>query len=170
MVRVRIFLWLSFLIVSHDLSSQQLLILRHEKVLKRLRIGDTFSYKKNDDKIVSNERIVGITDTTLVTQNDTISFYNIGKINIGERPEKNFRLRSSAFKLITFGLLVPIGDFITVSAVQNRDYDFNRGVGLSCGSVVLTGVVLAVATRPWIKLNRKNKLRVVTYGSLFYEP
>jgi hypothetical protein len=170
MVRARIFLWLSFLLVSHDLLSQQLLILRREKVLKRFKIGDTFSCKKNRREMVSNERIVGITDTTLLTQNDTISFYKIAKINIGERQEKNFRLRSSAVKLITFGLLVPLGDFITVSVVQNKDYEFNRGVGLSCGAVVLTGVILVVATRPWIKLNRRNKLSVVTYGSLFYEP
>jgi hypothetical protein len=162
-------LLLLFCVSTTLLPAQQLVVLSRDHVVLRLRVGDLFQFQLKEQRRFQKDRIVELTESEIITTNDTLSHLAFQKFKVAHKAEKSFQLRSSADKIIIAGILLPIGEYITITAVQDLEYEPNPGVLLTSGALITTGLLLKVISRPIIRINRNQRIRVVNYGSVFYQ-
>ena len=158
----------SFLVLRSGYG-QQLIVVRKNSVVARYHIGQKITFAVRDNKGLRNDFVVGLNDSSIITRSDTILLLAISKLKLRHKAEKNFQVTSSAHKLIAMGILLPIAEYITITAVQNLDYAFNPAVGIVSAALVTTGVLMLIAARPVLNINRKNRIRVVDFGSPLYK-
>lgn len=167
-IKVFVLLCLFLLLACPHLIAQQLVVLSKEKVKARFNAGDKVQYTLRQTRGKKTDTIISITDFSLQMQHDTVVIADILTIGMNQFTHGQQKLRSAGVKLITAGVLLSLGDFITVTVVQDSEYTINKGVALVSAGLLLTGTAMMVLVKKEIRINRKNRLLVVEYGSPFY--
>ncbi|HYG19104.1 MAG TPA: hypothetical protein VD816_09240 [Ohtaekwangia sp.] len=149
-------------------SQRQVLVMKHERVIKRYNTGDPFSYSIGSPKNFQRDRIVGITDSTIITRSDTISSHTIKFIHPGEM--EGVTLRRIGLFAIAAGIVLPLADWINVSVVQDESYSFDRGVGITSAALITGGAAILIFKKPYIRIRRMKRVMIVDRDSPLYEP
>ncbi|RAV97785.1 hypothetical protein [Pseudochryseolinea flava] len=158
---------LSLFVCITCFAQQQVVIIRKQNVVKRFEPGDLIRYSLSDRKQFRLERIVELTDTTIITNNDTVPYYKIMLVDIGA--QRKITIREIGFNAILAGLLLPLADMINVGIVQDEKYEFSRGVGITSATLITVGALMYILDRPYFKLGHRNRIRIVDRDSpLFF--
>jgi hypothetical protein len=146
---------------------QQVVVTHKQRVVQRFETGDLIRYSLGSRKQFKQERIVELTDTTIITNMDTIVYYQVQLV--GVEAQQKITLREIGFKAMAAGLLLPIVDMINISAVQDEKYEFTSGIGLASATLFTAGALLYILDKPYLKLGYRNKLKIVDRDSpLFF--
>ena len=148
-------------------AQDQLVVIRKQNVVKRFEIGDLIRYSLSDHKHFRQERVIELTDTTIITDNDTVAYYKVMLVDIG--PQRKITIREIGFNVMAAGILLPIADLINVGVVQDEEYDFSSGIVLTAATLFTTGAIMYILDKPYFKLGHRNKLRIINRDSpLFF--
>lgn len=169
MVYVRCIIGLSMMLVFYSSKAQQLLVLKKEKVKAAFAVDDEIRYTTVRDNSTRNDKIVYLSDTVLITRGDTLRLHHLNKVYFSNSKTNGSKVTSAAIKLIAAGVLLSLGDFITVTAVQDNEYTMNKGVTVVSSSLIVAGAGLLIFKKPYIRIGKNNRLRVVNKTSPFYQ-
>jgi hypothetical protein len=163
MQSIKVILFSLFLSFSWSfVFSQQLVLVKKNKVRGRFNANDEIRYSLARRGSLQSETIRSINDTSFITSTDTVLLSNIKRVD--GRTTYDFT-RSLGIKMMTAGFLLHLGDYLTVTLVQSEDYTFNPGVTITSSAMVITGFLLQWLRKPYIVLSRNSALLSVSRDS-----
>jgi hypothetical protein len=152
-------------------AQKQVVVMKKDRVIQRYNPGDFIRYSTGKPKNFKYDQIVELTDTTIITRNDTIPYYKVKLIDTQGELQSGITLRKIGYFSIAAGVILPLADLINVELVQNQEssYSLDRGVGITSATLITTGAALLLITRPYMKLQFKNRLKIVRHDSPLYK-
>jgi hypothetical protein len=152
-------------------AQKQVVVMKKDRVIQRYNPGDFIRYSTGKPKNFKYDQIVELTDTTIITRNDTIPYYKVKLIDTQGELQSGITLRKIGYFSIADGVILPLADLINVELVQNQEssYSLDRGVGITSATLITTGAALLLITRPYMKLQFKNRLKIVRHDSPLYK-
>ncbi|HEY3402563.1 MAG TPA: hypothetical protein VGK59_04190 [Ohtaekwangia sp.] len=154
------------LISISTFAQRQVVVMRKARIVDRYNVGDPIRYSTSTPKKFVRDRIVELTDTTIITRKDTILFYHIKLI---EYKPTGLTVDKFGNDCIGAGIALFLGDLINVTVVQDQSYDFNRGVSIAAASMVATGIILRILGKDYMKIRMNNRLMIVDHTSPLYK-
>lgn len=156
--------WLAVLVVAIQVqvsvSAQQLVVVRRDKVRLRFSAGEPIYYSIAGRKGVRKDVIMGFVQDKVILYRDTVHLLQLRKIG---NPSHISRYQDRGAKVLTAGILLALGDFVNVTLVQHGDYRPDAGVTIVSAGLITTGIIL-LKSKPVIKINRRNRLAVLSEG------
>jgi hypothetical protein len=152
-------------------AQKQVVVMKKDRVIQRYNPGDFIRYSTGKPKNFKYDQIVELTDTTIITRNDTIPYYKVKLIDTQGELQSGITLRKIGYFSIAAGVILPLADLINVELVQNQEssYSLDRGVGITSATLITAGAALLLITRPYMKLQFKNRLKIVRHDSPLYK-
>jgi hypothetical protein len=141
-------------------SQPQLVLIKRENVLKRYYPGDDIVFRLKGSKAIRRSYVNNLTDTAVITHQDTIAFHQIDEV---------YHTRSRFYNTIGLFLVAGGAGYFVIDQINNS-FDFDRGVISFSAPTVAVGLPLALLRPKWQPLNRKVRLRTVKKGSPFFRP
>lgn len=147
--------------VQNYVSAQQLIVITRDRVRLRFSQGDQLYYATTRNSKVRQDAIAGFLPDRIVLRSnqDTIPLAQIRKLGSLAQHEVN-RFQDPGFKILIAGVLLGVGDFINVSAVQDKEYRIDPGV-IAVSSALITAGVILLTRKPVVKVNRRNRVLIV---------
>lgn len=148
----------------HATAQKQLVLLKKEEVILRLRPGDEFIYKLKGSKTTKTSYVNNLFDDAVLAHNDTIPFHTIERIYF----------RQSKFYNTIGGVLVVGGaglfliDQINVVIVNGDSPSLDNRVSTISIASIAAGLPLMMIRKKSQKLNHKYRLLTAERGSIFY--
>jgi hypothetical protein len=157
--------FLLFFFYFPALSQKQLVLLRKENVLLRLYPGDDIVLRLKDGKTIIRSYVNNLSDTAVVTHNDTIPFHHIERLYF---PQTKFYNRIG-YGLVVGGVGYFLIDQLNVVLVSHESPRLNDKVTNVSISALAVGLPLMLIKKKSQKLGYKYRLMMVKRGSLFYK-
>lgn len=112
--------------------------------------GQQIEYQLVGHKSFNRSTITNILDSSIVTNNDTISFSVINTINVKNKREAGI-VSAAGPVLISAGVVLLAIDAINRGLVQEGGYTWDSGIGATSAILVTTGALIMV-----LKKNKKS--------------
>ncbi|HLT79760.1 MAG TPA: hypothetical protein VKZ86_01950 [Cyclobacteriaceae bacterium] len=145
-------------------AQNQLLLLKNQDVLLRLRAGDNFAFRVKGSKEVRRTYINALSDTAVVTQRDTVPFRIIDRVY--------FRSETFVHRLGLFLMIGGIGYFavdqLNTVVVHGEDARLDRDVTTASLVMLAAGVPMRYIGRNSRKVRGRVRLLMATPESPFY--
>jgi hypothetical protein len=159
------FFLLMCLCCAFDVRAQnQLLLLKNQDVLLRLRAGDEFAFRVKGSKDVRRTYINALSDTAVVTHRDTVPFRIIDRVY--------FRSETFVHRLGLFLMIGGIGYFaidqLNNVVVHGEDARLDESVTTTSLAMVAAGVPMRYIGRNSRKVRGRIRLHMATPESPFY--
>lgn len=132
----------------------------------RLYPGDEFIFKLKGSETVHTSYVNNLSDTSVVTHRDTISFHSIERLYFRRDTFAN-RLGK---KLVAAGVVFMLFDQLNVVVMQGAEPRLDNGVVSVSSIFVVAGLPMALIKKKSQKLSYKYKLLTAKKGSYFYKP
>jgi hypothetical protein len=150
--------------ISSLQAQEQLILLKRESVVVRFTEGEYLRCKlKNKEK--REGKILELTETQIITSNDTLSMSSIESLNVKGKRKVNVT-RGIGGLLFIGGLGYFAIDQINRLIVDGADDFDEKGVMISL-SVAATGAAILFIKRPYKKVYG-HTLKTIDYTSRFY--
>jgi hypothetical protein len=146
-------------------AQKQLILLKGEQVILRLKPGDEFIYKLKNNKRVYIEYVNNLFDAAVLVHRDTIPFHKIERIYF--RQTKFYNTIGGA--LVVGGSALFLIDQFNVVVVQGESPSLDAWVSTVSLSAVALGLPMMLIKKKSQKLTYKYRLMTVKKGSIFYE-
>lgn len=154
------------ILVSQEAVGQvQLLLLKRGEIILRLDPGDTFMYRQKGSEDIHKSYVNNLSDTSVTTGNDVVSFRSIDRIYFSRKQFYN----DAGEKFTAAGLLLFAADQINNSLIQGNDFTLDRGVSITSISLVVVGLPMALIRKKSHVINYKYRLMTVRKGSALYK-
>lgn len=159
----------SFLSI-HFLSSgqSQIVVLNHEKVLVRFRVGDDITYKLKGASGYETSFVADILEFSFVTFNDTISFTSVERVSVKNMPLPHGQALLSKF-LITAGIAYFTIDQFNNIVVHGQPADLDPTVWKPSLAMVAGGLALKFIRKKSQRIRYPGRMMTVERGSKFYK-
>lgn len=151
------------LVVMPAVAQKQLVLLKGEKVLLRLYIGDEILYKVKGSDSRKRSYVSNVYDTAVLAHTEVVPFHSIERIYFEQR---NFRN-------VIGGLLVIGGagyflvDQLNVSVIQG-DPSLNQDVTKASVAMVAVGLPMMLIRKKSQRIGGRYRLLLAEEGSPFY--
>lgn len=132
----------------------------------RLYPGDEIILKLRGSKKLKKSYVNNLFANEVVTHRDTIPFHKIEKIYF----HHHSRLNVIGTALVFGGITLLVIDQINHSVVQGNDWSVDSGFTTTTLGVVAVGLPMMLLKKKSEKINYRNRLMVVSKGSIFYKP
>jgi hypothetical protein len=146
-------------------AQKQLILLRNERVLLRLRPGDEFIFRLKNSKTIRRTYINNVFETSVVTHRDTVAFHNIDRVYFGQ---SKFYNRLGAAMVVGGGALFLI-DQLNMVVVQGNEPSLDHGISTVSAAAVVIGLPMALIHKKSQRLNYKYRLLMAKKGSVFFQ-
>jgi bifunctional N-acetylglucosamine-1-phosphate-uridyltransferase/glucosamine-1-phosphate-acetyltransferase GlmU-like protein len=150
--------FLIVLIIDQPMAQQRLIVASREKIKAEFYLGDEIRIATKQNSRFRSYQITGFIEHAVLLNSDTIYIHDIIRIALHEK--KSNRLRAAGIKVLTAAFVLPLGDFITVTVVQNQDYEVHRGVAIVSAGLFIGGMVM-ILVKPQVRINRKNRMMLI---------
>lgn len=145
-------------------AQSQLLLLRNERVLLRLNLGDDFVYKLKDGKEIKRSYVSNLSETAVYTHSDTVPFHTIDRIYFRH---STFMNRSGS-RIFIGGILLFAIDQAN-ELLQGHKLNTDSGVSIASLSLMGAGLPMMLIRKKSQRLGYRHKLIMVEKGSLLYK-
>ena len=145
---------------------KQLVLLKKEKVLLRLYPGDELVYRLKGSKTVVTTYVNNLSDTSVVTHRDTVSFHRIDRIYFAQHKFHN----TVGTALVVFGGGLFLIDQVNEVLVNKESPSLDDGVTAISLSSLVVGIPMMILKKKSQKLRYPARLMMVDKGSGFYRP
>jgi hypothetical protein len=145
-------------------AQRQLLLIKNDLVVKRFQQGDDFVYKLKNGKKTQNEFIIALTDSTIITNYDTLGVHQIDRVYFAKGSLMN----------VFGGFLTAIGggifliDLVNVTLVQQQQFSMDDNVNRISLTSLAIGLPMLLITKKSHKVGYRQRLRIIDRQSLFY--
>ncbi len=147
------------------MAQKQLVLLKGEKVLLRLNIGDEILFKVKGSDTRRRSYVSNVYDTAVLAHTEVVPFHSIERIYFDQR---NFRN--------VFGGLLVIGgagyflvDQLNVSVIQG-DPSLNQDVTKASIAMVAVGLPMMLIHKKSQRIGGRYRLILAEEGSPFFKP
>ena len=158
-----------FLLCSTSLlpafAQKQLILLKGENVVLRLKPGDEFIYKLKNSKQIHTEYVNNLFDAAVMVHRDTVPFHQIDRIYF---PQEKFYNKIGGAMVVGGSALFLIDQFNTV-VVQGESPSLDAWVSTVSLSGIVVGLPMMLIKKKSQKVNYKYHLMTVKKGSIFYK-
>lgn len=145
-------------------AQKQLIILKRNEVVQRFIPGDDFVYKKEDDRRIYVSYVNNLSDTAIVTHNDTVPYHRIERVYF----EQKMFLNTLGKLLMIGGVGYFLVDQINNVFVYGNGFRLDRDVNRVTVIGVSAGVPLFFIRKKSVKIGYKYRLVMVKEGSVLY--
>lgn len=145
-------------------GQKQLVLLKNERVLLRLKPGDELVYKLKGSKAIRISYINNLSDTYVLAHRDTVPFNKIDKIYF--RQEKFYNKLGAA--LVVGGAALFLIDQVNIIIVNGQSPSLDSWVSSVSATSVAVGLPMMLIKKKSQKINYKYRLLTVKKGSPFY--
>jgi hypothetical protein len=166
LMKAGVFIFLSVLLSAFSTMAQkQLILLKRESVQVRFTEGEYLRCKlKNKQK--KEGKILELTETQIITSNDTLSMSSIESLNVKGKRKVNVT-RGIGGLLFIGGIGYFAIDQINSLIVDGAD-DFDEKGAIISLSIAATGAAILFIKRPYKKVYG-HTLKTIDYTSRFYK-
>jgi len=148
------------------LGQKQLVLLKGETVMLRLRAGDDFVFRLKGSKDKRVSYVNNLLPGAVVTHRDTVPFDKIERIYF--RKSRFYNRLGGA--LVVFGVGLFLIDQINTTLIQGEDASLDQGVTTFCMSAVGVGLPMMLIKKKSQRITYKYRLLTVDKNSVFYLP
>jgi hypothetical protein len=169
MMRLKYFYFLLFagLLSCPFAHAQKLLVLlKGEKVLLRLYPGDDITYKVKGSNRKKTSYVNNLSDTAVVTHNDTIPYYRIERLYFRRTTRANVIGTALTFG----GAMLFLIDQLNYTAIQGNEFSLDRGVSTASIASMAAGLPMMLIKKKSQRIRFPYKLMMARKGSIFYLP
>jgi hypothetical protein len=146
-------------------AQKQLVLLKGQRVILRLYPGDDITFREKGFSSVRHSYVNNLSDTAVVTHNDTIAYHTIDRLYF--RQSRFYNVLGSA--LVIGGTAYFIIDQVNELAVHGNKASFDQGVNRISIPAVIIGLPLMLMRKKSQRLTPKYHLLMVKPGSIFYK-
>jgi hypothetical protein len=146
------------------IGQHQLVLIKKEKVLQRYSEGDRIRYQLNGSNDINRRLILGIYDSLIRTDRDTISVFKIQRVYFDHVTAYN-KLGSV---LVVGGAGLFIIDQFNTLVVRGDDFSVDDDLTVISASAVLAGLPLMLVKKKYHKIRYPTRLLIVDDQSPFY--
>jgi hypothetical protein len=157
--------FLLFLAVTFAHAQKQLVLLKGQRVILRLYPGDDIAFREKGFRSVRHSYVNNLSDTAVVTHNDTIAFHTIDRLYF--RQSRFYNVLGNA--LVIGGAAYFLIDQVNEIAVHGNKASFDQGVNRISIPAVIIGLPLMLIHKNSQRLTPKYHLLMVKPGSIFYK-
>lgn len=163
---MRIFLFLSLFIISASFAvcQNQLVLIKNDVVQRRYLEGDDISYRRKSGKQIIKGFIVEITDSTLVTNTDTVATHQLERIYFSKG---NFLNLVGGF-LVFGGVAIFVIDQANNLIVNGQDPSLDSNVSTISLTSLAIGLPMFLIKKGSHRVGFKQRLRIINEESPFY--
>jgi hypothetical protein len=147
-------------------AQKQLILLKGESVVLRLKPGDEFIYRLKNSKQVHTEYVNNLFDAAVMVHHDTIPFNQIDRIYF---PHEKFYNKVGGAMVVGGAALFLIDQFNTI-VVRGETPSLDARISTISLSMVAVGLPMMLIKKKSQKVNYKYHLMTVKKGSIFYQP
>lgn len=153
-----------FFLAVDATAQKQLVLLKNEEVILRLRPGDEFIYRLKGSKTAKTSYINNVFDNAVLAHHDTIPFHTIDRIYFTQTKFYN----TIGGALVVGGAGLFLIDQINVVIVNGDSPSLDNWVSTISISSIAAGLPLMLIRKKSQKLNHKYRLLTAERGSIFY--
>jgi hypothetical protein len=146
-------------------GQKQLVLLKGERVLLRLYPGDDFVFRVAGSREVRHTYINNLSDTSVVTNRDTIPYHKIDRVY----SRRNTFANEVGFVLTVGGAGYFVIDQINNVVIHGNQARLDNAVALTSVSLVAIGLPMMLSGRNYQRLYGNKRLLMVTEKSPFYQ-
>jgi hypothetical protein len=144
--------------------------MKKANVIRRFNTGDFIRYSLSGKKYFVREKIVALTDTCIITTNDTVQYHRIRIVDVeSDQGSSGITLQNLGWYSVAAGIILPLGDLINTTLVQDNQYEADTGVIVTSATLVTAGVVMMMVDKPFLKIRMNNRLRIIDHRSPLYK-
>lgn len=149
-------------------QQRQVVILKNERVLARYQVGDVLPFAREQDKTIQLQKILALNDTLIMMNLDSVTYYQIKKLDIRGRRDRTFAEKLGAYMMLA-GVVLPAADLLNTTVIRKQDASIDKGVAVTAGALFAGGALLFFIKKPYFKPGRKNRILIVDQDSPFYK-
>jgi hypothetical protein len=153
-------------VVINAEAQKQLVLLKKQNILLRLRPGDDFVYRLKNSKSIRRTYVNNLLSNAVVTHNDTVFFDKIDRLYF----TRSTFVNRMGTRLIVLGVGLFLIDQVNVTLIQGEDFSLDNRVSSISISSVAAGLPMTLIRKKSQKLNYRYRLRTVDKNSPFYKP
>ena len=165
MVKSVLLLLLVLLVTPYVHAQKQLVLLKRQRVILRLYPGDDIVFREKGYRSVRHSYVNNLSDTAVVTHNDTIAYHAIDRLYF--RQSRFYNVLGSA--LVIGGVGYFLIDQINEMAVQGNSPSFDRKVNTVSLPAIIIGLPLMLIRKKSQRITPKYHILMVKPGSIFYK-
>lgn len=160
------FIFFMLLFVAYgSVAQRQVVLLKGQRVLWRLKGGDDFVYKLKNDKKKYSSYVNNIFDYGILAHRDTVRFNDIDRLYFRT---SRFYNRLGA-KLVVAGGFLFLIDQVNVSLIQGQEPSLDAWVTKVSLGALAVGLPMVLIKKKSQRLSYRYRLLTVRKGSMFYE-
>jgi hypothetical protein len=164
---LKVFVVSLLLILAMPLAygQKQLVLLKRQRVILRLYPGDDIAFREKGYKSIRHSYVNNLSDTAVVTHNDTIAYHTIDRLYF--RQSKFYNVLGGA--LVIGGIGYFLIDQVNELAVHGNKASIDQRINRICIPAVIIGLPLMLIHKKSQRLTPKYHLLMVKPGSIFYK-
>lgn len=147
----------------------QVIVLKKGNIIARYNVDNNIRYSTSTKRHFKYDGIVEISDTTIITRNDTIPYHHIRLLDVRAKQRGGITMRRIGAYMIAGAILLPIADLINVTLIQGDPYEVNESMVITSLALASAGGLILLVDKPYKKIGRKTIVRIVDYKSPLYK-
>ena len=155
----------SVLTVNYSFSQRQVVLLKRQQIIHRLKAGDDFIYKLKNERQKHESYVNNIFEYGILAHRDTVKFSDIDRIYFHS---PRFYNRLGGAMVVGGGALFLI-DQLNVVVIQGQEPSLDAGVTKVSLSSLVIGLPLMLIKKKSQRMNYKYRFLTVRRGSIFYQ-
>ena len=153
---------LSGILSIHNLGAQpQIALLKHDKIITKYEEGEYIRFQRKGDDGFIRAIITGIHPGFFIVGADSIYSYEVAKVDIRKKSQRNYKVSVIGLKIIEAGVLLFAADLFNTTVIQDRTYRWNDSAANTSMIIIGAGALMQVVNNDIFKINHKRKLVTV---------
>lgn len=147
----------AILSMQHVVAQPQLALLKRDKIITKYGEGEYIRFHRIGDDGFIRAVITGIHPGFFIVGRDSILTYEVDKIDIRKKSQRNYKVSIIGKKIIEAGVLLFVADLFNTTVIQDRKYHWNNSSNASM-VIIGMGTIMQVVNNDYFKINHKRKL------------
>ncbi|MGM0946814.1 MAG: hypothetical protein ACQEW9_16675 [Bacteroidota bacterium] len=136
-----------------------------EKKYLRFYTGESITYKSKKLGYFVTDQIRGFSQDYIFLSENILALEDILEIDIRNKDKRNSTLKNLNFLILGSGIILLTAESIN-SLYQNREFSIDRGVGLTSGILLGTGLALLPIRYKTFKNQGRGRLQIILKNEL----
>lgn len=149
---------LSGLLCIHQVEAQrQLALLKGDKIITKYGEGEYIRFQRKGEDGYIHAIITGIHPGYFMVGNDSVFTYEVDRIDIRKKSQRNYKASMIGSRFIQAGVLLLLADIFNTVVIRDQNYRWNDA---SNASLIIIGVggLMQFINNDNFKLNHRRKL------------
>lgn len=148
---------LGLLCIQPVSAQRQLALLKGDKIITKYGEGEYIRFQRKGEDGFIHAIITGIHPGYFMLGVDTIFTYDVDRIDIRKKSQRNYKISAIGSRIIQAGILLLVADVFNTIVIMDKKYLWNDASNASL-MIIGIGGLMQFVNNDSFKLNHKRKL------------